>query len=163
MSWFFSKFPSFPNFIWERLLFLAKFHFALTLLALAHARSAIKLPQQVRSQVQLGNEGNRSRTRNRSLPKVPEGRLTIARRFIAGYRPQMRRVPSGRLIASEHRISRSGSNVPTGRALLLSRYPAINRRAIFGCPAGTFVLPNNLGRNRALPITFGAWKHRTNC
>src|SRR5260221_6567651 len=63
----FRAFSSFPNFIWERLLFLAKFHFALTCSrrrkAVDHAltgaatRSAIELPQQVRSQVQLGNEG----------------------------------------------------------------------------------------------------------
>jgi len=51
------SFPSFPNFIWERLLFFAKFHFALTHACIIALRSAMKLPQQVRSQVQLGNEG----------------------------------------------------------------------------------------------------------
>ncbi len=57
---------SFPSCTWERLLFPAKFHFALicsrrhkaveNALTSAATGSAIKLPQQVRSQVQLGNE-----------------------------------------------------------------------------------------------------------
>ena len=49
-------FASFPSCTWERPLFPAKFHFALTVMFF-HLRSAMKLPQQVRSQVQLGNEG----------------------------------------------------------------------------------------------------------
>jgi hypothetical protein len=57
---------SFPNSIWERFLFLAKFHFALIrrtecdgyphqpgVIAL---RSAMEFPQQVRSQMEFGNE-----------------------------------------------------------------------------------------------------------
>ena len=61
--------PSFPSCTWERLLFPAKFHFALTYNrrreALDHAltgavtRSAMELPQQLRSQMEFGNEGTR--------------------------------------------------------------------------------------------------------
>jgi hypothetical protein len=49
-------FPSFPSCTWERSLLIAKFHFALMPSGTRNGESAIKLPQQVRSQVQLGNE-----------------------------------------------------------------------------------------------------------
>jgi len=56
------SFPSFPSCTWERYcrpqdLVFAKFHFALIRSAVIPSRSAVQLPQQVRSQVQLGNEG----------------------------------------------------------------------------------------------------------
>jgi len=49
------KGTSFPRCTWERLLRPAKFHFALTSVGV-RVGSAVKLPQQVRSQVALGNE-----------------------------------------------------------------------------------------------------------
>src|ERR1700728_154865 len=54
-------FPSFPSCTWERFLIFAKFHFARAQLDIIASRSAMKLPQQVRSQVQLGNEGKRGK------------------------------------------------------------------------------------------------------
>jgi hypothetical protein len=63
--------PSFPSFTWERLLFFAKFYFALNCsrrrevveageyghaLTGAATRSAMQLPQQARSQMKFGNE-----------------------------------------------------------------------------------------------------------
>jgi len=49
--------PSFPNFIWERLLLLAKFHFALTHTGIRALKSVVCLPQPARSQMKFGNEG----------------------------------------------------------------------------------------------------------
>ena len=54
------KFSSFPSCTWERLLFPAKFHFALTSIRFIGSRSAMQLPQQYcrpQDRVQLGNEG----------------------------------------------------------------------------------------------------------
>ena len=49
--------PSFPSCTWERFVILAKFYFAPTHWEAIALGSAMKLPQQARSQVQLGNEG----------------------------------------------------------------------------------------------------------
>ena len=57
--------------IWERLLFLAKLHFALTQTGIGMSRSAMKLPQQARSQVkEFGNEGPASIRINHHLMQL---------------------------------------------------------------------------------------------
>src|SRR5690348_18440915 len=61
--------------------------------------------------------------------RVPEGLLTIARRFNAGDLLIMTRVPKGRL--------KMGINRPFGTWLDCFFYPAVNCRAIFNGSFGT--------------------------
>jgi len=66
------------------------------------------------------------------LSPVPEGHLTIARRFNAGGDGERDLVPKGRL----KRVL--VFNRPFGTDWLYGRaHPALKRRAILGCPFGT--------------------------
>jgi hypothetical protein len=48
----------------------------------------------------------------------------------------------------------SGSVVPTGRDQIFRENPAMNRRATFGCPQGTFLHPAPEGAVNATKTAF---------
>ena len=98
-----SAFLSFPSFTWERLLFSAKFYFALSrnrrrkagdpAPTSGAAGSAMKLPQQVRSRVKLGNEGNGSLSATSCALRAP-GQHRLACRFRSTHLPTLKGLES---------------------------------------------------------------------